>query len=496
MPEAINARKSKDPRMQGLQWNGTKLRVRRPVPLPAQRIIGKAVLLQSLGHGDLGRAQKEKLTILRQFDNVIEAALKPGAIPQNPVIAEALRIRQLPDARRSKEKVRFLFAELERETRKEKTLLSTDQDHDDFEEISAGNRTPILLHYEDWILSRHLAQRTEKKQRQAIEWLIEWLRVQKLPLNIETIDRRIAAQYNLERFVKLGVGYGVHQPLIFWLKSYWEWLFDFGHYEGENPWMRIRIKAEKLTRQERPRAFRTDEIERLFSSDPTNEEVERYRRSLLPAMAIAAVTGARIGSIYQIRARDVVFDQKHIDELCDEFEIVRGAAPNGVIVWAFQKSAATERISPIHPAIEPLLRQLVSRANSPDSYLLKDGIGKPHKPNRDGRKRGSLATQNFMSFRRDLGVDDRPPGKRQSRVRFHSFRNWAAQQCINSLNDGAKGFNLYTVEKVIGHKTNAPKSETMDYAWQTGLGAFVACVDAIKLPASVFEAVSEFGSNR
>ena len=99
-------------------------------------------------------------------------------------------------------------------------------------------------------------------------------------------------------------------------------------------------------------------------------------------------------------------------------------------------------------------------------------------------ERGQPISKSFMRERRALGVDERPEGRRHSRIDFHSFRRWFIKKARDAIHAGATGYDQWTIADVVGHdRESEGLSMTMGrYPGRAPEAAMRACVEAVKLP--------------
>ena len=179
-------------------------------------------------------------------------------------------------------------------------------------------------------------------------------------------------------------------------------------------------------------------------------------------MMIAALSGMRVDEIARIKAGDIA---------------------NGCIEVKEAKTRAGERLVPIHPALKEVIAR--RKAGKEDDAYLFDEIPTP----RPGSaiERSQPIVKAFISYRRALKVDDRPPGARQSRIDFHSFRRTFATKARDALLKGAVGYSPWTLAEVLGHGREVMElGMTMArYAGDETLDAKRACVGAVLLPSGL-----------
>jgi integrase len=324
-----------------------------------------------------------------------------------------------------------------------------------FYKVAHGIETPILSFVDAW-----LAERADMKPRQRIDYrravrkFTEWLAEVKLPGSIEAVNRKIAGRYVSDAMVAKLVPWKTANKDISALSVYWKWLIKKGHTEA-NVWAgqslpKIKPKGED---QNTKRPFTDDEVLTLLRGI-TNTLV-------LDAVTVAALSGMRTEEIARMKVADCA---------------------GGMFRVTDAKTQAGIRSVPIHPDLRQLVARRTKRKN-PDGYLFHE-LTDP--PPGSAMERGQGITKRFVAIRRQLGVDDRVPGRRQSRVDFHSFRRWFIRRAIDALHKGAKGYDQWTIADVVGHDreaTEAGLGMTMGrYPGAAPLDAKQACVAAVRLP--------------
>jgi hypothetical protein len=95
------------------------------------------------------------------------------------------------------------------------------------------------------------------------------------------------------------------------------------------------------------------------------------------------------------------------------------------------------------------------------------------------------AVKEFTRYRRAVGVDERPGGKRRSNVNFHSWRRWFVMKARDAA------ISPWTIADVVGHDTKSmPLGLTMGtYPGRAAEADIKACVQAVTPPAEPAEPV-------
>lgn len=450
-----------------LEWHGQQWRVQVKVPERARPILGRSRLVRPLHTDSLAVANRLKHRVIAELQEEIARALIEARrrdkhdADQLTEEAFAWRADLASDSERPDELnedgvplggvVWSLLADRAEEI--EKTEGPERSSY--FYKVAQGIETPILAFVDAW-----LAERADMKPRQSIDYrravrkFTGWLAEVKLPGSVEAVNRKIAGRYVSEAMVAKSVPWKTANKDISALSVYWKWLIKKGHTEA-NVWAgqslpKIKPKGED---QNSKRPFTDDEVLTLLQGI-TNGLV-------LDAVTVAALSGMRTEEIARMKIGDCA---------------------GGMFRVTDAKTQAGIRKVPIHPD----LRQLVTRRTkrkAPDAYLFHE-LTDP--PPGSAMERGQGITKRFVVIRRQLGVDERLPGRRQSRIDFHSFRRWFIRKAIDALHRGAKGYDQWTIADVVGHDreaTEAGLGMTMGrYPGAAPETAKRACVAAVRLP--------------
>lgn len=451
-----------------LEWHGQQYRVQVKVPEAARSILGKSRLVQPLHTDSLANANRLKHRVVAELKEQIARAeleaKRRSREETDKVLEEAFAWRADIEAERQRpeeldeggipignDTLQSVLYEraLEIEKTEGEDRAST------FYKVAIGLATPVTSFIDAW-----LAERADMKPRQRIDYkravrkFVAWLADVKLPGSLEAMDRKIAGRYVSEAMVAKGVHWKTANKDISALSVYWKWLIKKGHSEA-NIWSgqslpKIKPKGED---KKPKRPFTDDEVFTLLDGivDPL----------ILDAATVAALSGMRTEEIARMKVADCAA---------------------GVFRVTDAKTSAGIRDVPIHSG----LRQLVARrtkGKAPEAYLF-DELSDP--PPGSAMERGQGITKRFVTIRRQLGVDERIAGSRQSRIDFHSFRRWFIRKAIDALHRGVKGYDPWTIADVVGHDreaTDAGLGMTMGrYPGAAPMAARKACVGAVRLP--------------
>lgn len=467
-----------------LEAHGNKWRVVVRVPPSLVAIVGKTQLKETLKASTRAEADTEKWTVLARLRRIIDDAKAGRAqTPDRTSIG--------PSPSRTRKTIASDALEWRREMERERRQLASGEiDGDDlvfhpmvewhehrldeehgfhalalFRNVVAGRATPFDHLEDDWFREARVAGRTEAAYRKAMRDLASWCDGNATPLTVEAITKQVAGRFIKERFIDRSAAPATANKAITGLSSFWSWMEKRGHTDQPNPWIRQSLSKPKRSPTGRDPA---EQGKRAFTDDEVATLLAGLKGDLLMAdfCRVAALTGMRRDEIAGLRVRHLA---------------------NGIIKVPGTKTAASAREVPMHSALSSLMqRRTVGKA--PNAYIFDELPDQQ----RVARGRGAPVSQAFTRERRRLGVDDRLPGERQSRVDFHSFRRWFGATVQRALERGAGGFTDWTLSDVLGHSREQPKGGmTMGrYAGRSDLEAMRACVEAVRLPPSDFQVLA------
>jgi len=445
-----------------LEWHGNHIRVVVRVPPSKIDIIGKTKLKEVLPTSSPRDAEVLKWAVIDRLKAQINRAkpTKTGS-GSDPLVQEAMSWRESIEAEERKLVAEgydardavipsVLYDRVEEVGEKEGRARARM-----FVEVAEGRSTPLDGLVNDWLLEKGYAARTEAAFRYGVKQLTEWCRESDTPATIEAINRKIIGQFVTERFVRQGIDPATANKSVTGLRAYWTWLAQRGHVpDDKNPWAGQALKGKRKTSngsgETDKRPFTDDEVKTLLGGIT--------KQPLSDFCLVAALTGMRRDEIARLKV-------KHLK--------------GNIIRVPGTKNDNAVRDVPIHPALADLFATRTAGKKT-EEYVFHE---LPEQES-DARGRGAPITQAFTRTRRNLKVDDTPPGARQSRVDLHSWRRWFIKKAVTALEDGAKGFTAWTIADVVGHsKEDGPLPMTMGrYPGRADLKALRACVEAVKLP--------------
>ena len=439
-----------------------------PVPRAARGVIGRAKLKRSLQTDSLEEANRRKGPVVAEFQAQVDAAL--GKTPD--LEGAALRFRmqrnsasedeEAPDGRGFSPRD-LVDLEIAQEA---EALAGLPVGVDNqglpayepsklvkakrFNDIARSRVTPLRLPEVDFRAQKGTGWqgKTWGKYDRIMGLLVPWLQDKRGGATVEGVDRRTAGAFIGETLREQGWTPQTLNGYLSCLQQYWGWMVDRG-LAGDNPWLGQRVKPPKRTQENKERAFTIEEMRKLMCGDPVP-----YLGDL---MRLAALTGARLGALVELRVRD-----------CQD----------GVFLMPRQKGEPGARRVPIHSDLAALVaRRCESKAG--DDWLFPEVP--PVRPDESASKvRGDKAGKAFARYAKALGVVDKRPGARRSLVNFHSFRRWFITAAHEALAAGAVGFKEATISEVVGHKLEGMTFGV--YKDAAPDAQLRACVEAVRLP--------------
>lgn len=457
-----------------LEWHGSTIRVVVRVPPTLAKSVGSTKLKESLKTDSPKAAEALKWPVIAKLKAKLKDARKGTA--GDPLTAEALHWKEaIADARANPDFHTYedeqagtvaagldLTLTLLQERSEELERSHGPQEAASFAALAKGEATPVISLLDAWILERRYSGAVENRQRLSVRRYEAWAREKYEPTHIEGISRKVAGKY-VSHLMAQAIDPVTGNKALSALTNYWAWLYERGHFEGANPWLKQRITRKKSVRASdgggAKRPFTTDEVKKLLNG-MSADKPKGVALAMLDMSKTSALTGGRIGEIAELRV-------KHLD------------LKEGTVTLPGEKTENAYRIIPLHSELVSLLS---SRANKkePEGFLFQE----LPKQKSDARGRAAPVSQAFTRIRRKLKVDDVIAGNRQSRIDFHSWRRWFIRQAVEALEKGATGFTAWTIADVVGHsKEDGPLPMTMGrYPGKASMEAMRACVEAVALP--------------
>lgn len=441
-----------------LEWHGTSIRVVVTVPPKVRPLLGVNKLKQGLATSKPSEAEVLKWPVLAQLKRRIQEAARGVTVKHDAITELGLGLRdELRLAERWRHPSGLLkedVLELIDTAREQVNTAQGDEAGAKIHELATGQATPITLFRDDWLLSCKNG-RTREARMLALSRLGKWCVSNHIPDTLQAITSEEAGDYVTQSFERKGVRKATANKDIAALSSYWAYLGGKGK-KGvtDNPWRGKALKDE-------PAGFGGDDPtdKRPFTDNEARTLIEGITdKTAADMQAIAALSGMRISEIVNLKV-------KHIE--------------NEVFTVPGTKTKNAKRIAPIHPSLSAIISRRCD-GKEPNDYLIEE---LPDQTS-DRRSRAAPISQAFTRYRRDLGVDEKPDGVRQSRIDFHSWRRWFIRKAADALSSGATGFTPWTIAEVVGHsKDDAPLAMTMGtYHGKASSDQLRACVNAVALP--------------
>lgn len=450
------------------------------VPIADRGVVGSKRLKKGLGTRDKHLAQARLPKALLELHGKIDAARR-GHPSTDPRTAEAMELRERlqevrsgvgtvyqPDEVWDPARGKYIVIEAEVaeglliDTVQARSEAIADEEGekrgDAFADLALGRSTPLKHYMETWLSEPGKrgtvrAERTKLEYQGIVTAFEDWLAKGRHASTVEAVTRKIAGEY-VSSLHKDGLSAARIRDVVAAFSTYWVWLEKRGCVpESFNPWKGQAVaKVKKVAAlsagddhaDEDLRPFTTKELEALF------KDVEDI--ALRDLMHLAALSGMRI------------------EEACS---LTVGQCAEGVFDVRGTKTKAAKRKVPIHPDLSELIKRRCTDKPSTDWLFPEAG-----EPDKFG-KRAPVMSARFYKFRLDRKVDDKPEGKKKSRVDFHSFRRWFVSEAVTA------GQPLHVIRQVVGHEQ--PKSDvTLSTYFRGELEqAKVACVNAIAMPETV-----------
>ena len=257
----------------------------------------------------------------------------------------------------------------------------------------------------EWNAQRNVSQKTKDQDASAILEMTSEVK------KVGVITRPEAFHY--VDYLRKQAKIKTVQRKISALNGFFGWLINRGYLPDQaNPWrdMRESTPRSKSNPAEGRLPWTKEEAVKLHTEAAKSDPV------VADAIALAMHTGARIESLFQLRASDVHGELLQIGTQGDK------------------TAAGQGRWVPIHSALQPTINRLVEQTGGPDGYLLqstaKNKYGDRSAP--AGKRFGRLKNQVF--------------GEDAQRKVFHSFRRTLITALLNEA-EAPK----HLVSDIIGH---------------------------------------------
>lgn len=421
-----------------LQQHGKGFRVVKEIPAPLRaHFNGRRFLIKSLGAVTAQQARLLRGPVLADFE--LEIAHARNA--EDPVLFKARRLRGRI------EEVRYATnlnetndpsidaARLADEIEATRGPEAAEAIHG----LMEGITTPLDEHLDAWIEDEKFNGKVALLHRSAFKQLAVWLDAKNVRTTLQAVTPHLVWEF-IEKELKPGSAIATVNRKLSTYRTHWRWL-KRRHRIEVNPWLdtnqKIIRKSHIRNEDEGKRAFTDDEVRALLSG---------VAPGVLPdLMRIAALTGARIDAICQLRVRDCA---------------------NKTFTFKRAKKEPHDRTIPQHSDLKKVVARR-TKGKSPDHYLFDELPAAT-----STRPRSASASQAFTRYRRSLSIG--APEGDASDVDFHSWRRWFTTKAEQASQPP------HIIDFVTGHKR--PGETLGRYSKGPSLEQMRACVEAIKLP--------------
>lgn len=420
-----------------LRLHRGKWQVRIAIPADVRAAFGgKSCLMESLG-ADLSAANRLKGRVVSRFQLMILEARSPG----DPLLKEAHAVRRQLDLSQGDDQ-EWQALELAHRLgdQIERDQGGNAAEHEAYR-IATGFSTPVDHYLDAWLADRGFIGKTDMQHRKAFKVLAEWCNARRIEQSLEAITKRVVRDFIAKHLrVTLAAPKTVNRYLSTY-RTYWAWLVHEDR-ARMNPWEKTHVKERTQSHEDEggPRPFTDDEVRTLLIGPAPSPLPE--------LMMVAALTGARIDAICNLRVRDCAENTFHVRKA---------------------KKEKKARAVPIHPNLKGIVaRRTVGK--TPDAFLfheLPDATST--------RPRSAAASQAFTRYRRSVGVNAQAEGQRISDVNFHSWRRWFITKAERA------GQPVHIFETVVGHTRKGMSLDT--YSGGPSPEQLRACVEAVELPS-------------
>ena len=258
--------------------------------------------------------------------------------------------------------------------------------------------------------TKGIIQKTVDTQANRLKLMNAWLETEQRDLNHESIASYLDT---------LNLSIKTKKQYLFAGSSFWKWAikhdenFKKLHRDQQSPFEKHDFPVNRSKKNDgamERKAFTPEDVARLYEA----AKATKKRETLTDLILLGAYTGARIEELCQLQAQDIVTEE-------------------GIQCFYFYdgKTAASERHTPIHPAIKETVEKLIR--NSKDGFLISSPAG-----NKYGNRSDALSKQ-FGRLKTTLEYN--------SQYVFHSFRKTVITQLQRADVPGI------LIASIVGHET-------------------------------------------
>lgn len=282
-----------------------------------------------------------------------------------------------------------------------------------FSSVVHGAATPISLHHEEFVKGLKIKERSKTDDPRALKVLLDWCLEKNVPPYLENVDELTALRFMDSMPDFTGAAWATNNKHLGRLKLYWKWM-KRRQLAKINPFYDLSLPKPDTDPATEERAFTEAEVQTLLmgTKDP----------AMLDVMLVAALTGARLDAVIDLRVGDSI---------------------DGWFTFKPQKKEKKARDVPIHPALQDVVVRR-AKGRKPEDEFFPEWPGP--KSASSMRERSSTFSKAFIRYRDRLQVKDNVAGKRRSLVNFHSFRRWFITKAERS------GSSVELIAAIVGHK--------------------------------------------
>lgn len=313
---------------------------------------------------------------------------------------------------------------------------------DDFVNVALHGSMPIANADSAYKAKRlRVSPRTEDDHDRALKMLAAFCIRQGLGDDVAKVDEYVVTDFVAHLENEKGMAARTIKKYVSRLNLYFAYLKSLRQITS-NPWREAVVFMPTAKNNELERPFTEQEVVKLLTG--------KCKQALRDVMMIAALTGARLDAVVDLKAGDII-DMK-------------------AFRFKPQKREKGERFVPIHSDLMAIVERRL-KGKKPEDDLFPEYPRDPEKPKVE---RSFRASKHFTTYRRALGVDDMVDGKRRSRVNFHSFRRWFITKAERS------GSPEPLIAAIVGHTR---KGMTLGhYSEGPEMIAAREAVEKVKLP--------------
>lgn len=424
-----------------LQQHGRGYRVRLEIPEPLRpQFRGKRFLLHALGTVTRSHARILRGPVLTGFELLLTQARNPD----DPLLQRARAIRREWETADTDQELMEAADAVMQLADDVEAIQGPDAGTNIFS-IATGTATPVKEHLEEWLADQGFTGKTALQHRKAFTVFADWCATEPETATLQAITRKVAWEF-IEKDLKLrGLAPKTVNRYLSAYRTHWRWLMRRQRIDA-NPWIDTHISERPRVADEEAEthktAFTDAQVKVLLTGDAPD---------VLPdLMMIAALTGARIDAICELRVKDCT---------------------GGTFKFKRAKQEPKGRTIPLHSHLKVIVARRCAGKQSED-YLFHELPAAT-----DTRPRSASASQAFTRYRRKVGVG---AGRGQrSRYDFHLFRRWFTTKAEQA------GQPPHIIDFVTGHKR--PGETLGRYSEGPSIAQMRKCIEAVVLPFEMTE---------